>query len=76
MLPPSLHITAFDQKEDAGNVATHKDLIAGNSQHVDQSLKESKLPAATKKKRKTTVDKSLDVVFLKFQEASETDFLR
>lgn len=38
--------------------------------------KEKKQPAAQKKKRKSNVEKSLEVVMKKFQESSNNDFLR
>ena len=64
---------------ESGNSANENALPAGDAKKTDlpKPKKESKKKAVTtKKKRKSNVEKSLDVVFQKFQDASETDFLR
>lgn len=61
------------------NTANDNALPAGDAKYTDlpKAQKESKKPVVTtKKKRKSNVEKSLDVVFQKFQDASETDFRR
>lgn len=73
----TLLVAAFDKQGNSENHVNGKDLTVGNAKCVDLPPKESKTPAiTTKKKRKSNVEKSLDVVFQKFQDASETDFHR
>ena len=79
LLIASFLITAFDVIGESGNSANDNALPAGDAKKTDlpKPKQESKKPAiTTKKKRKSNVEKSLDVVFQKFQDALETDFLR
>lgn len=79
ILIASFLIAAFDEIGESVDSANDNALPAGDAKNTDlpKPQKESKKTVVpTKKKRKSNVEKSLDVVFQKFQDASETDFLR
>ena len=69
-------IAGLDKNKEAENDNTNDHSTACNTKEI-LPPKENKIAATiTKKKQKTNMEKSLDVVFQKFQDASSSDFSR
>lgn len=67
---------SLDKNKEAENDNTNDHSTASNTKEI-LPPKENKIAArTTKKKRKTNMEKSLEVVFQKFQDASSSDFSR